>query len=130
MAGLLLVSAAPATGADLRVVASSRDEEISIDIDSIRTIEGSHSELRVLTRYASPQKLEGMPAFTATLAEVRLRCLTRQGAMTRIVFMASPDKVAAKFDYPVDWQRVDMNTDMGLVWRYFCTREWERQPKQ
>jgi len=32
----------------------------------------------------------------------------------------------AEFDYPVIWRPVDIKTDVGLMWRYVCTKGWER----
>jgi hypothetical protein len=125
----VLLFARPALGVDLRVVASDSTEEISIDVDSIKTIVGSHTELKVLTLYKSPQKLQGVPPFTATAAVVWFRCLSVEGSLATIVFMSSPEKVVLKQELPVDWKRVDMKTDMGLVWKYFCTRAWEREKR-
>jgi hypothetical protein len=126
---LVAIFVGPARGADLRVVGSNDSMEISVDIESIKTIIGSHTEVRVLTMYKGLQKLEGVPPFSATLAVLRLRCLTVQGSLSKIVFMSSPEKIVAQYEYPVEWTRVDPKTDVGIVWKYVCTRAWEEDVK-
>jgi hypothetical protein len=125
--GTMLLAVVPvfAGGTDLRVVRSTNDSEISVDVDSIRTIEGSHTEVRVMEVFGDEQKLEGMPPFTATVASLRIRCLTVQASLSNLVFLSS-NKVINKFDYPVEWKRVDPKTDIGIVWKYVCTRGWDR----
>jgi hypothetical protein len=114
---------------DLRVVRSNNISELSVDVDSIRTIEGSHHEVRTLEIFRAEQKLEGMPPFTAMGASLRIRCLTVQASLSTLVFMSSKYEVIKKFDYPVEWKRVEPKTDIGIVWKYVCTREWERDKK-
>ena len=120
------IGAGPARAADLRVVGSGQSMEVSVDVDSIKTIVGSHTEVNVLTMYKDLQTQEGVPPFSATLAMLRLRCLTVQGALSKIVFMSGPETVVAKYDLPVEWKRVDPKSDVGIVWKYVCTRAWER----
>jgi hypothetical protein len=126
---LLAMVLALAGAPDLRVVRSNNTSELSVDVESIKTIEGSHTEVRMLEIYRNPQKLEGMPSFTATVASLRIRCLTVQASLSNLVFMSSKQEVVKKFDYPVEWKRVDPKTDIGIVWKYVCTREWERDKK-
>jgi len=129
--GTMLLAMVPvlAGGPDLRVVRSNNISELSVDVDSIRTIEGSHTEVRMMEIYRDEQKLEGMPPFTATVASLRIRCLTVQASLSNLVFISSKKEVVKKFDYPVEWKRVDPKTDIGIVWKYVCTREWERDKK-
>ena len=126
---LLLTFPVLAGSPDLRVVRSNNISELSIDVDSIRTIEGSHTEVRTLEIFQAEQKLEGMPPFMALAASLQIRCLTVQASLSKLVFLSSKHEVIKKFDYPVEWKHVEPKTDTGIVWKYVCTRAWERDKK-
>jgi hypothetical protein len=123
---LLAIITGSASGGDLRVIRSSSEAEVSFDVESIKTVVGSHTEVKVLTIYGETQKLEGVPPFEATVAVLLIRCLTMAGSISKLVFLSTSDKPVAQFNYPVQWKPVDPKTDVGIVWEYVCTRGWER----
>jgi hypothetical protein len=81
---LLAMVLALAGAPDLRVVRSNNTSELSVDVESIKTIEGSHTEVRVLEIYRN-QKLEGLFTATASLRFVP----TVQASLSNLVFMSS-----------------------------------------
>jgi|MudIll2142460700_1097286.scaffolds.fasta_scaffold419415_1 hypothetical protein len=128
MTFLALISAS-GHAADLRVVGSSDDMKILVDVDTYKVVEGSHHEIVMLTLYRDPQKIQDLPQFGATIAHVYLKCLNVTGSLSKLVFFAGTDlkgSPVASFDYPVVWIPIDPDTDLGIVWKYVCTRGWER----
>ena len=120
------VFAASARAADLRVVGSTAGMEVSVDVDSIKNVEGSHLQVNSLTVYREPQRQEGVPApFRAVAAVLWFRCLQGTGSISKMVLMADADPrtpPVAKHDLPVRWRAVDPKTDVGRVFTYVCTR--------
>jgi hypothetical protein len=131
---IALLCAAPTTAgaADLRLVASNGQEEIWLDVDTVRSIRGTSTELGytqviVTTLFASPQQFENI-RFQATISRLLIRCITVMGSLETLIFYARSDlkgEPVARFDYPTNWRSVDHQTDVGLIWRYVCTRSWE-----
>lgn len=122
----LLTPPAAGSAADLRVVGSNADMEVSVDVDTIKTIEGSHTEVVVFTQYSRQQEAPGVPNFDATLSRVLLRCITFSGSIATLAFF-NDAKLVRKFDYDeIVWRQVDPATDIGQVWKYICTRQWEK----
>jgi len=127
-AGCLFVLQAVASAADLRVVGSSADMEVSVDVDTIKVIEGSHTEVVVFTAYRELQDNPELPQFNITIARMFFRCINATGAIASLAFF-NDDKLIKRFDYEVTWRSVDRDTDIGQVWKYICTRQWENEDK-
>jgi len=129
IAALLAIISAGASAADLRLVGSNDNMEVSVDVDTIKTVVGSHTEVVVVSTYRDAQKIQGLPPFRATIARVFFRCLNGTGSISKLHLYDNPDlkgSPIARFDYPVEWRPVDHKTDIGIVWKYICTRGWER----
>jgi hypothetical protein len=118
--------------ADLRVVASDEKTEILIDVDTIKDVEGSHHEAWFITTYNEIQKLnDDGPTFRISFARIFFRCMDATGSISKLILFTDEAAVkaktpVAKFDYPVIWKPVDIKTDVGLMWKYVCTKGWER----
>jgi hypothetical protein len=125
---LLCVVPETAGATDLRLVGSDSEMEIYLDRDSLRSVPGTSTELGykdvfVTTLYARPQVVNNLRV-QATRARMLFRCMTVEGSLELLHFYASRDlrgEPVARFDYPTNWQRVDPQTDVGLVWKYVCT---------
>jgi hypothetical protein len=122
----LLVQPAVGSAANLRVIGSNDHMEVSVDVDTIKVVEGSHTEVIVYTRYSEPQENPGITKFNATLARVLIRCGNVTGTISTLAFF-DDDKLIKKFDYELMWRSVDPHTDIGQVWKYICTRQWENE---
>jgi hypothetical protein len=113
-----------AGAADWREIGSSDGVTVLVDVASIKTIVGSHTEVVSATLYKEAQKQPGMPEFRATVARMSLRCLTVTGSLSTLEFYATRDlkgPVVSKLVFPVEWRPVDPKTDVGRVWKYVCT---------
>jgi hypothetical protein len=116
------------SAADLRVVGSNADEEVSVDVDTIKVVEGSHTEVVVFTAYRELHESPGLPKFNSTIARMLFRCINATGSIAALAFL-NDDKLIKRFDYDVTWRSVDPDTDIGQVWKYICTRQWEDERK-
>ena len=122
----------PARATDLRVVASDEESEILMDVDTIKDVEGSHHEAWFITTYNNTHRIsDDGPAFRVSFARIFFRCMNITGSISKLKLFADEAAVeamtpVAEFDYPVIWRPVDIKTDVGLMWRYVCTKGWER----
>jgi hypothetical protein len=122
----------PVLATDLRVVSSNEETEILMDIASYKNVEGSHHEAWFITTYNKTQRESNDgPAFRVSFVHVFFRCMNATGPISKLILFADEAAVKARrpvaqFDYPVIWRPVDIKTDVGLMWRYVCTKGWER----
>jgi len=127
---LLVFTSGYSSATDFRRISSDQSRDLAVDVASINLVEHSFWAVNTLTTYNSAQKIEGVPPFYAVASTLWLKCLTVSGSVSKLIFMSEvPDvKKLASFDLPADWKPVDPKTDVGLVWKYVCTRGWENEP--
>jgi len=120
-----------ALATDLRIVASDEEREIVTDVDTIKDVAGSHHEAWFITTYNEPRRIsDDGPTFRVRFARIFFRCMNITASISKLKLYADEAAVktmtpVAQDDYPVIWRRVDINTDVGLMWKYICTKGWE-----
>src|SRR5215475_3725826 len=110
---IAVLCAVPVTAGaiDLRLVASSDDQEIWLGVDTVRSVPGTSTELGytqvIVTKlYRSPQQFENV-RFEASMARFLFRCVTVSTSIEAMVFFATSDLAGdpvARFDYPTYWR--------------------------
>lgn len=120
---VFLATAASAT--DLRVVESNDDVEVSIDVDRVKAVGDSVTEVYMLEIFNGDKTLPGIPIFRVISSIARFRCYDRTVTVSQAVFLDGAGTVLANFTYPVAWTQVDeAETDLAVVSKYICGREW------